>query len=131
LVLRLNPDGTTPDDQPAANPIVAAVAGEALGFDWEPARGELVVAAGTSDGPVRLRTLDSALRQPGGRSARLDLILSGARGVSGIAFYRGPLDGTDPAGAAVERSDGLALLVAGTSGLHRAEFDATNPSRLR
>ncbi len=44
-ILRINEDGTTPRDNPGATPVIAIAEGVAGGFDWQPASGNLWLAA--------------------------------------------------------------------------------------
>lgn len=119
LILRLNPDGTTPADQPAGSPVVAAIPGDAHAFDWHPGTGALLLAAGSPDRPARLLTPGAALRRARASEPVVDFLLAGARGVSAMAF----------SGAAAPPAVEAALFVAGESGLHRVEFDPRGLSR--
>jgi len=120
VILRLTADGTTPLDQPAGSPVVAAAPGEARAFDWHPETGSLVVAAGGSDGSARLLALESGRQRARRAAPDRDQPLPGARGVWALRFYDADL---------IPSLQG-ALLVAGDSGLHRARVDPQNPSRV-
>lgn len=119
LILRLNPDGTTPQDQPAGSPVIAALRGLAHAFDWHPDTGALLLAAGSAEGPVRLLTAGASLRRFRAREPAVDRVLPGTRGVSAIAFVGGA--------TSVWRQG--ALLVAGESGLHLVDLDPRDLSR--
>jgi glucose/arabinose dehydrogenase len=89
-LLRLNPDGSTPDDQPARSPVVAFGLRSPQGLDWNADSGAIFVADGMPPDVERL--LRIGLRSPTWRDARLGAYeLPHGSGVSGIHVYRGAL----------------------------------------
>jgi glucose/arabinose dehydrogenase len=120
-VLRFNPDGTTPADQPSGTPLYTASEREPRGLDWHPANGRLWLAQDGGVGPARIVSVGRDRR-----SARAGLVesedsLAPVSGVSTIRFYAGDrhpeLQGT--------------LLVSGESGLYAIRLDAAGGSRIR
>jgi glucose/arabinose dehydrogenase len=121
-ILRLNADGTTPDDQAGASPLYAFASRSPAGFDWQPQTGVLWLAD----------RLDPAITAVAAESG-------GARhGTRGVIQGRWPLPvASAPSGAAFARGTlipALAgnLLVASSEGRHllRVRFDPLNPSRV-
>jgi glucose/arabinose dehydrogenase len=111
-VLRLNDDGSTPADQPARTPIIAAGLGSPCGLDWDGA-GLLWIA--DCRGALEGRLVPVPVKRSGGR-IRSQQPLSQA--LTGAVFYQ---------------SDAIpafnnALLLASADGLLRVRFDS-NPSR--
>lgn len=111
-ILRLNPDGTTPDDQAGSTPVYSEGFRSPVGFDWDPrnAPGTLWVAdrdAGAAT--LRRVTADTAPRA-GGKRGIVDhaFALPAASVPASVAFYRG---GLFPAMAG-------SLLVASDEGRH-------------
>jgi glucose/arabinose dehydrogenase len=89
-LLRLNPDGSTPGDQPARSPIVAFGLRSPQGLDWSADSGAIVVADGMTPDVERLLKID--LRSPTWRDARLGAYeLPHGSGVSDLHVYRGAL----------------------------------------
>jgi aldose sugar dehydrogenase len=56
-ILRINEDGTTPRDNPAATPIIVGSDGVIAGFDWQPATGRLWLAGHDWQGRDFLKNL--------------------------------------------------------------------------
>ena len=107
-ILRLNPDGTTPDDQAAASPLYAMAYRSPAGFDWDPGTGILWVVDAVDGEDARI----SAVAGTAG---------SRKRGVT-KATFRLPAD-SRPAAIAAYRGDRLpsfrhSLLVASAEGRH-------------
>jgi len=107
-ILRLNPNGTTPDDQAAASPLYAMAYRSPAGFDWDPATGVLWVVDAIDGEDGRISAVATAA---GARK----------RGVTKTTF-RLPAD-SRPAGVAAYRGDLLpafkhSLLVASAEGQH-------------
>jgi glucose/arabinose dehydrogenase len=123
-VLRLNPDGTTPEDQPGASPVYSIDHPSPRGFDWQPATGVLWVADVVRPGVEELRAIAPGTRpvRRGERQARQGYTLPANTGVSSLAFYRG-------ASVAAFRGD---LFVAAQEGrsLLRLRFDRRDPTRV-
>ena len=89
-VLRFNTDATTPDDQPAANPIYSLEHPQPLAVDWQPAGGALWVIDRVGIDAGRL----SAVVKEAGQSratVRTSYALPAGTGASSAAFYRGAL----------------------------------------
>jgi glucose/arabinose dehydrogenase len=116
IVLRLNPDGTTPADQLSGSPVFATSRGEALGLDWNPETGAMWMALSDPQGSARLVTVAADRRRARAALAEHERSLSPVQGVSGIMFYDGgqrpSLRGT--------------LLIAADTGLHGARLDPQN-----
>ena len=111
-ILRLNPDGTTPSDQPGADRVLVGNFGAPRGFDWQPGTLALWIAEAT---PPRERVWRAA---PDPRRARQGLSdfehhFAFGSGVAAIAYYRGELI-PDLRGS---------LLVAADTGLLQVRFD--------
>jgi glucose/arabinose dehydrogenase len=94
-ILRLNPDGTTPDDQARATPLYAdAYRGAPGGFDWDLRSLVLWVAGRDADGSSQLRTVALDSGDPVGMKRG---VVSGAFALpvqttpSSVAVYRGGL----------------------------------------
>jgi glucose/arabinose dehydrogenase len=87
-VLRLNPDGSTPDDQPAASPVFWSGIASPGGLDWSP-EGLLWMAERGADGVERLRALVSSGARPRRAGQRASYVLPGTVGAASLAFYRG------------------------------------------
>jgi aldose sugar dehydrogenase len=120
-VLRLNTDGTTPQDQPAGIPVFASAFQSPRGLDWHPETGALWVVDAKARNVEELRIVVAA-GDGGEQSARTRLPLPAGTGAAALAFYRGPLL---PAFAGD-------LFVAAEEGRHllRLRFDQGDPTRL-
>jgi glucose/arabinose dehydrogenase len=121
-VLRMNADGTTPDDQAGASPLYASASRAPAGVDWQPQTGLLWVADRL--GPAIIAV--GAEPTGAGKSTR------------GVVQQRWPLPAASvPSGAVFVRGTlipALAgdLLVASSEGRHllRVRFDPLNRSRV-
>jgi glucose/arabinose dehydrogenase len=119
-VLRLNPDGTTPPDQPAGSPVYWGDLRSPRGVDWHPVTGALWVLDGGGTNEA-LRVVDA-----GGSSVRTNarppIPLPARTGAASIAFYRGNL-------LPAFQGD---LLVAADEGRHllRVRLDKRDPTRV-
>jgi glucose/arabinose dehydrogenase len=115
-VLRLNADGTTPQDQPAGLPVVAAELQSPRGIDWQPSSNALWVADAKRPDIEELRVVNAA----NGAGRRISL--PPGTGASALAFYRGTL------------LPGLSgdVLVAAAEGHHllRLRLDKRDPTRV-
>ncbi len=121
-ILRLNADGTTPDDQAGASPLYAFASRSPAGFDWQPQTGVLWLADRLDPAVTAV-----AAEAGGARHGTRGVIqgrwaLPVASAPSGAAFARGTLI---PALAGN-------LLIASSEGRHllRVRFDPLNPSRV-
>jgi aldose sugar dehydrogenase len=121
-LLRLNPDGTTPDDQAGLTPVFSFEYRSPRGFDWQPGSGSIWIADGVANGTTRV----SAVAASGQRPRRASLIaayaLPSVADASAVAFYRGNL-------IPAFRGD---LLIASDEGNHilRIRFDRNDPARV-
>jgi glucose/arabinose dehydrogenase len=89
-ILRLNPDGTTPDDQAGASPLYAEGFGSPGGFDWHPRSGALWLADRERGGAgLREVTQDPSARGRDRRGVVRDSYALSPALPSSIAFYRG------------------------------------------
>jgi glucose/arabinose dehydrogenase len=89
-VLRFNTDATTPDDQPASNPIYSLEHPQPLAFDWQPDSRTLWVVDRVGADAGR----QSAVAKDGAQSRaafRTSYALPAGTGASSAAFYRGTL----------------------------------------
>jgi glucose/arabinose dehydrogenase len=121
-VLRLNADGSTPDDQAGASPLFSSVYQSPRGLDWDPAGGVLWV-------------LDAVPAASGRLSA---VVASGTRGKRGVTTATAPLsDIPQPSSMAFYRGGVIpalegTLLVASSKAeyLLRVRLDADNRTRV-
>jgi glucose/arabinose dehydrogenase len=120
-ILRLNTDGTTPADQPGANPVLASAFHSPRGLDWHPETGALWVVDAKGRDVEELRLVVSG-GNGAPESTRVRLSLPARTGASALAFYRGTLL---PALAGD-------LFVAADEGRHllRLRFENGDPTRL-
>jgi glucose/arabinose dehydrogenase len=118
-VLRLNADGTTPNDQPAGTPVVASDYRSPRGFDWHPTTRSLWVAEEAAGRVEMIRITESGSRQT---RARRVLPLPAGTDTSSIAFYNG---------AAMPALQGD-LFAASAQGRHllRLRLDKRDPTRV-
>jgi glucose/arabinose dehydrogenase len=121
-VLRLNPNGTTPDDQAGASPLYASVYRAPKGFDWDASTGLLWLVDAAGGGAARLNAIVSAdnVRKRGVTRATVALPADSAP--SSIATYRGRLL------PSFEHS----LVIASNSGQHllRVRLDPADATRV-
>jgi quinoprotein glucose dehydrogenase len=119
-VLRLNPDGTTPQDQPASSPVFASDYRSPRGLDWHPVTGALWIADAAGEVET-IRVIDNGPRHPR-TPARSMLPLPRGTDAAAIAFARGSqmpaLQGD--------------LFAASASGRHllRLRLDKRDPTRI-
>jgi glucose/arabinose dehydrogenase len=119
-VLRLNTDGTTPDDHPQPAPIFSLGHPKPQAIDWQPGTAHLWIVDGTAGDGQRLAVLTSESRQQAG--LRKWYALPAGTGTSSSAFYRGDL---------MPAFKGN-LFLAAEAGRHllRLRFDPGDPSRI-
>jgi glucose/arabinose dehydrogenase len=109
-VLRLNGDGTTPDDQPSRSPVYAGDYRSPRGLDWHPVNGAMWIADATATQIEELRVKHSRVPLPSGT------------GASSIAFYHGDL---------LAQFQGNLLVAGGEArSLLRLRFDRRESTRL-
>ena len=121
-ILRLNADGTTPDDQAGASPIYAAGSPSPAGLDWQPGTGALWIADGAQGGitAVTAESTGDGKRIRGVASAPWRL--PAALVPTAMAFTRG---------ASVPALAGNLFIASGTGQqLLRIRFDPLDPSRV-
>jgi glucose/arabinose dehydrogenase len=118
-VLRLNTDGTAPQDQPSGQLAVAADLQSPRGLDWHPGTGALWVADAKRADLEEVRIVGAGSASTGGRNR---LSLPAGLGAADLAFYRGTL------------LPGFAgdLFVAAAEGHHllRMRLDKRDPSKV-
>lgn len=121
-VLRLNSDGSTPDDQAGSSPLYASPYRSPRGFDWDPSGGRLwiVEAIAPDSGRLSAVVAPDRSRKRGVTTATFSLPESMAP--SSMAFYRG---------GAIPAFDG-SLLIAANKAQHllRIRFDPDNRTRI-
>jgi len=120
-VLRFNTDATTPDDQPASNPIYSLEHPQPMALDWQPASNTLWVVDRVGVDAGRL----SAVLKDAGQSRaafRTSYALPAGTGAASAAFYRSEL-------MPIFKGD---LFIAAEMGrqLIRLRFDPDNASRI-
>jgi glucose/arabinose dehydrogenase len=121
-ILRLNADGTTPNDQAGASPIYAAGSSSPAGLDWQPGTDVLWVADAAQAGitPVTAESTGDGKRIRG--VARASWRLPAALVPTAMAFTRG---------ASVPALAGNLFVASGTGRpLLRVRFDPLDPSRV-
>jgi glucose/arabinose dehydrogenase len=121
-ILRLNADGTTPDDQAGASPIYVVGSSSPAGLDWQPGTDVLWVADAAQAGitPVTAESTSDGKRIRG--VARASWRLPAALVPTAMAFTRG---------ASVPALAGNLFVASGTGqGLLRVRFDPLDPSRV-
>jgi glucose/arabinose dehydrogenase len=115
VLLRINPDGTTPRDQPAGNPERGAFSGSARGIGWDADAAIAWAVHGGSTGGARLVAIgvDQRLARAGLHDQ--DYGLSGVSAATALAFYGG------------EQLPDLrrTILVSGANGLYGIRVDRT------
>jgi glucose/arabinose dehydrogenase len=119
-ILRLNPDGTTPDDQAGLTPTFASDFHSPRGFDWR--ANVLWIADRDSVNSARLSAI-AASSESGKRGVRLaSYALPRGTLPSSVAVYRGALIPTF-------RND---LMIASEEGQHllRVRFDSVEPTKV-
>jgi glucose/arabinose dehydrogenase len=121
-VLRLNADGSTPDDQAGGSPLFSSAYRSPRGLDWDPASGALWILDAVPAGAGRL----SAVVASGTRAKRgvtsATAPLPDAPQPSSMAFYRG---------AAIPALKGTLLVASSKSEyLLRVRFDPDNRNRI-
>jgi glucose/arabinose dehydrogenase len=87
-ILRLNPDGSTPDDQPAASPVHWDGLAVPRGMAWSSA-GVLWLVERGHDGIERLRAIGAEGNRPRRAGLRASYVLPGDPGATTLAFHHG------------------------------------------
>jgi glucose/arabinose dehydrogenase len=112
-IVRLNADGTTPDDQAGATPIYASGSGSPGGFDWDLRSGALWAAGRDANGSSHLRTVTLDPGVPAGKKRGLvrgAYTLPASTTPSSVAVYRGRLFSAFAGNVLVASEDGRHLL---------------------
>jgi len=112
-IVRLNADGTTPDDQAGATPIYASVSGSPGGFDWGFRSGALWVAGRDANRSSHLRTVMLDPAAPGGKKrgiVRGAYTLPAPTTPSSVAVYRGHLFSAFAGNVLIASEEGRHLL---------------------
>ena len=109
-VVRFNPDGSTPNDQPSRSPVAMGQYRSPRGLDWQPVSEALWVADAISHDIEVLHVGQSRIALPPGT------------GASSMAFYRGDLLSSFQGDLLVGASNARALL--------RLRFDRRDPTRI-
>lgn len=119
-ILRLNGDGGTPDDQPAASPVFWSGLRAPRGLGWPPDSGTLWMAEQGPEGTERVKALVAGPGRPRRAAQRASHALPQPLGARALAFYRGDAIGEF-------RGD---MFVAGETGyVLRVRFDPSDPLR--
>ncbi len=118
-ILRMNADGSTPDDQAAATPVYSSEYRSPRGLAWQPGTRTLWVADSPRQGLQQLTAVAAVEGQPRRARTVAAFVLPPSTGAAGMSFYRGQL-------IPAFQND---LLVAATPGGHilRVRFDPRNP----
>ncbi len=118
-ILRMNADGSTPDDQAAATPVYSSDYRSPRGLAWQPGSGTLWVGDSPRPGSLRLAAVVAVEGRPRRARTVTAVALSPPTGAAGMCFYGGRL-------IPALQND---LLVAATPGGHilRFRFDSRNP----
>ncbi|RPJ62413.1 MAG: hypothetical protein EHM24_25925 [Acidobacteria bacterium] len=116
-VLRLNPDGTTPRDQPLASPVHAYPFGSPRGMAWQRDAGVLWVAEEGEEGDGRLTALVDT--RPG--RARVGQVFAVPGGATALALYESDR---------VPALRGNLLVGGGNGGILRLRVDPHDAARI-
>lgn len=88
-ILRLNTDGSTPDDQPAASPVFWSGMQSPRGLGWTPDGGTLWFAEQNAAGLDRIAALVTGPERPRRASQRVSYTLPHPLGARSLAFHHG------------------------------------------
>lgn len=120
-VLRLNFDGRTPDDQPAASPVFWPGLKSPRGLDWTPDLSTLWIVERGPEGMERIRALATGPERPRRAVQRGTYVLPHPLGARSLAFY---------SGRQVRQFSGDMFIAASEGGyLLRVRFDPSDPLR--
>ena len=120
-ILRLNPDGSTPEDQPAASPVFWSGLRSPRGLDWASDGGLLWMAQQGADAVDRIAALVTGPDRPRRASQRVTYTLPQPLGARSIALHRGGDIGEFRGDMFVAASEAGYLL--------RVRFSASEPLR--
>lgn len=120
-ILRLNGDGGTPDDQPAASPVFWSGLRSPRALGWTADNGTLWMAEQGREGTERVKALVTGPDRPRRASQRASHALPRPLGARSLAFYRG-----EP----IPEFRGDMFIAASEAGyLLRVRFDPSDPLR--
>lgn len=119
-VLRLNDDGHTPADQPAASPVFWSGLHSPRGLDWS-ADGTLWIADRGTDLVERLRAVGAGPERPRRAGLRASYVLPAGIGAASVAFH--------PGGAAPRLGGDLFIAASESGSLLRVRFDQRDATR--
>lgn len=119
-ILRLNSDGSTPDDQPAASPVFWSGLKSPRGLDWTGEGGALWMAESGADNVERVRAV-TAPERPRRAGQRATYVLPQPLGAGSLAVYRGDAVPAFKGNLFVAARDGGFVL--------RIRFDEKDPLR--
>jgi glucose/arabinose dehydrogenase len=88
-ILRMNMDGSTPDDQPAASPVFWSGLRSPRGLGWTPDGATLWMAEQSTDGVDRIGALVTAPERPRRASQRVSYTLPPSLGPRSLVLHRG------------------------------------------
>ena len=120
-ILRLNPDGSTPTDQPAASPVFWSGLRSPRGLDWTADTATLWMAERGLDGVERIRAFITPPERPRRAGQRATYVLPPPIDASSLAFYRGSTIRAFAGNMFVAAREGGYLL--------RVQFDEVEPLR--
>lgn len=120
-ILRLNTDGSTPEDQPAASPVFWSGLKSPRGLDWTADGAALWMAESGPDGVERIRALATGPERPRRAGQRTTYALPRPLGARALASYRGDTIREFRGDMFIAAADGAHLL--------RVRFDPSDPLR--
>jgi glucose/arabinose dehydrogenase len=120
-ILRLNPDGSTPEDQPAASPVFWSGLRAPSGLDWTSPAATLWMAERGADGIERIRALVTPGARPRRPGQSATYVLPQPLGAGSLAFYRGDIVRAFASNMFLAAREGRYLL--------RIRFDEQDPLR--
>lgn len=120
-VLRMEPDGRTPEDQAAASPVLFRGLTSPRGFDWPRDGGAMWVADASRDGVERVRVITQTSARPRRAGQRETFDMPRGLGAAALTFYGGDMI----------REFSEDLLIAGRDAgyILRVRFDPNNRAR--
>lgn len=87
-VLRMEPDGRTPEDQAAASPVLFRGLTSPRGLDWTLDGSSFWIADASRDGVERLRVIASTSERPRRAGQRGTFVMPAGLGAAALSFYR-------------------------------------------
>jgi glucose/arabinose dehydrogenase len=120
-ILRLNADGATPDDQPAASPVFWSGLGAPRGLGWAPDTGTLWLAEQGREGTERVKAIVAGPERPRRATQRASHPLPQPLGARSLAIYRGE--------DIREFRGDMFIAASAAAYVLRVRFDPSNPLR--